>query len=422
MRLLFFSLSAAAFGETFIGLSLAEQLRRSGYESHFVVPPGTASAVEHFGFGHDVIDYADCPKGADARALIDEIIARIQPDALILSDYGSYYRSVDFHLGLDPWFIEDYGLPILPIDLSEWENTDFAIDLCGRGPVTVSKKILEMPAHLRPVPTAHLDAGAGGSGFPYRIVAQEPPVTERARAEVFAEFGLGRSDRLVMIPVSSWQQPSGGRMSSDMSARLTERVPELLVHYLAQLPETTHFVLIGQQPPAFGKLAADRLHVLPPCSVERYTTLLGSADLTIVFSPTSATSARAVLMDQAAMVVQNRFRVHDEADIARLDEEIGLTGTVREWLGETAPIDRFRLWPKGAYEIQEPMFTDNPYLDALLTAEILDEKATVAALENSLYDKGFQDKLAASRAAYLAQVADLPDAGEVVRAAIQRAS
>ncbi len=421
MRLLYFSLSAAAFGETFIGLSLAEQLRRAGMDNHFVVPPVTASAVRHFGFEHTVVDYATCPKGPAARAFIDDLVKTVEPDAIVLSDYGSYSRSVEFHLRLDPWFIEEYGLPILPIDLGEWENTTFEIDLVGRDPVPVSKKILDWPAHLRPVPTAHLDAGAGGSGCPYRVVAPEPPVTDLARAGVFNEFGLRRDDRLVLIPVSSWQQP-GGRMSGEMSARLAERVPELLVHYLGRLPASTHFLVIGEPPPALLGLPAERLHVIPPCSIERFTTLLGTSDLTIVFSPTSATSARSVLMNRTAMVVQNRFRVHNDADVALVDAEVKLTGTVRDWLGRAAPIDPFRLWPKGAYFVQEPMFTDNPYTDALITAEILDETGTVAAMEGALYDPEIRDRHASARADYLRAVNALPDTADVVLAAVQRAA
>lgn len=423
MRLLFFSLSAAAFGETFIGLSLAGQLRSSGVESHFVVPSVTGEAVASLGFGRTIVDYADCPTGEAARAFFDEIVARVRPDALVLADYNAFDRNVRFHFRTEPWLIEEYALPILPIDLSEWDRTDFTIDLCGRDPLPVSRKILDFPAHLRPVPTAHLDAGPSGRGFPYRVVAPERAAGAAEREAVFARYGLDGADRLILLPMSSWQQPAGGRgLGSEMSARLTETVPELLAHYLGELPAGAHVLVVGEAPPALPRRLGQRLHVIPPCPIDEYTTLLGSADVTIVFSPTSATAARAVLMDRPAVIMQNRYRVHDEADVARVDAELGLTARVRGWLDATTPIDPFRLWPKGCFAVQEPMLRANPYLDALVTAEILDETGTVAALHGLLYDKDAKDRLAAGRSRYLAAVNALPDAAHVVGAAIERAA
>jgi hypothetical protein len=420
MRLLCLSLSAAAFGETFIGLTLAGQLRAAGFETHFVVPPATRDAARELGFPHTVLDYDSGPKGEDARTFFDQVVKEVRPDALILADYCSYYRSVQFHLGIDPWFIEEYGIPILPIDLGEWDRTTFEIDLCGRGPVPVSRKILEFPAHLRPVPTAHLDGGE--RGFPYRLMAREPEPDRRNRSQVFTELGLRGTDRLVMLPMSSWQQPAGGRgMSSDMGARLTERVPELVAHYLGELPAATHVLVVGEAPPALTRLG-DRLHVVPPCATDRYTRLMGASDAVIVFSPTSATAARAVLRGIPAMVLQNRFTVHDADQAAAAGEQLGgLTGTVRDWLRAAAPIDPFRLWPKGAYFVQEPMFTDNEYNSALLTGEILDERGTVATLEGVLYDAGAQARWRAAQQRYTALVDALPPAHETVRAAARRA-
>jgi Family of unknown function (DUF6365) len=422
MKLLYLSLSAAAFGETFIGLALADQLRRDGVENHFLTPPATEAAVRHFGFPHTLVDYADCPTGPEARAFLDGVIAEVRPDALVLADYNAYARNMKFHFRIDPWCIEEYGLPILPIDLSEWANTSFEIDLCGRDPLPVSKKILDFPAHLRPVPTAHVDPGPDRYGFPYRVVGEEPRVSARERAEILGDLGLGQGDRLVMVPMSSWQQPAGGRgLGSDMSARLTERVPELLAHYLSRLPASTHFLVIGEPPPAFSRLPSERTHVMPPCSIDRYTALLGVADLIILFSPTSATGARGVLMDRQVLIFQNRFTIGGDDDIEQVAGELGLTSTVRQWLSRTTPIEPFRMWPKGCYYIQEPMFAGNDYLTAFITAEIIDETGTVTAMENALYDPGTRDRLAEARAKYNEAVGRLPKTTDVVMAAIDRA-
>ncbi|RKT55614.1 DUF6365 family protein [Saccharothrix australiensis] len=424
MKLLFFSLSAAASGETFIGLSLAEQLRRAGVESHFVHPPVTSGAVEHFGFDHTVVDYADCPKGPSARAFVDELVASVAPDAIVLCDYNVFIRNVRFHFQLDPVFIDDYGLPVLPVDLMEWEDTDFEIDLCGAPPLPVDRGILAYPAHLRPVPPLHLDRGGSTRALPYRVVAPES-VDPATSARIRADLGLGGRDRLVMLPVSAWQRPPGGRgLWSDMMTTLTDHVPDLVVRYLGRLPEHVHFLVIGQAPPAFDRLPAGRLHVRPPCAIDRYTEYLGASDAVVLLSPPSVTGARAVLMDKPVLIMQNRFPVRDGAELAAVAAEVDLTPFVRDWLAATGPIDRFRMWPKGSFRALDAVFTANDYTNALITTELLDETGTVRALHDLVAGpddpSGAAERLAKSRARYLEAVAALPDAVEVIREAVGR--
>jgi hypothetical protein len=419
MKLLYLSLSAASLGEAYIGLSLADQLRDEGFDHHFVIPPATEWAVRQFGFPYTTLDYKSCPKGEQGRDFLRSLVAGIAPDAIILADFNSYERNIKIHFETDPWCIEELGIPILPIDLAEYEKTDLQIDLCGRKPLPVGSKILDLPAHLRPVPNAHVDPGPGGRGFPYRVVREEQPADPAECAEVRARFGVGSHEKLVLMPISTWQVPGGGKLGSDMIRRLSERVADLLAHYLGRLPASTHFLLIGRPGPAFDRLPAERVHVVPSLPLDEFKTAICASDLLALLSP-STTGGRAVLMDKPVVVLQNRFTVGDADDLERLDRRIGLTDTVRDWLKETLPIEPFRLCPKGSYRIFEPMFTDNDLLSALVVAELLDETAVVTAMESLLFDRATGDRLAAARARYITSLAGLPKTADVVRAAIDR--
>jgi hypothetical protein len=182
-------------------------------------------------------------------------------------------------------------------------------------------------------------------------------------------------------------------------------VPRLLAHYLRQLPPSTHFLIVGQAPPELAGLPADRVHVLPPCSPARFTTMLGAADLVLSLNVGATTVARAVLSDIPTVVLANSVAVAgpeaiDEA-AARLG---GLTPTVRDWLAEMTPLHKFRMWPLGFHDFLEPILADNQYTDALTILELLDEKSVVEGITNELYDPPTRDARSAARARYLAML------------------
>lgn len=307
----------------------------------------------------------------------------------------------------------------------EWEDTSFRYDFCGHGwGREFDRHILDMAAFLRPVPVSHPGAGTSGRAFPFRVNTPEPVPDGAARARIRAEFGLGPQDRLVMVPVSEWQQPTTvTKQTTEMMVRLGERVPELLAAYLSELPDRTHLLLVGPRVPAFDRmLPAHRLHYLPPSSPQRYRELLACTDLLLSLSMSGLTAARAVLMGVPAVLLTNRFTVSGEADLDALDASLGgLTRTTREWLRDTMPIDPFRHWPKGLFHFVDSLVADNPYLSALAAEELLDHRVVVERMRALLYDPAAGQTLARARNAYIDLVDSLPPVAETFADAIAKA-
>lgn len=418
MKLLHFAMSAlGGYGETFVDLSLADQLADGGIESRFVI---TAGVEPLFATGRHPYSLIDSDPGLSVQAVVEREMSEHQPDAVVLADYANFWGHMLRNAGDDAWFIEKYGVPLIPIDMWEWEHTGFAYDFCGRGfGREYDRHILDMPAHLRPVPVCHVDAGGSRQGHPYRLTAPEPGRDATVRERVFAEFGLSPADRLVLVPVSAWQQPSTStRLITEMTIRLGRRVPELLARYLGALPERTHVLVVGTVPEALRQLPADRLHELGPCPPDRYRDLLRSADLMVSLTMSGLTLARATLMGTPGMLLTNGFTVANAADVERVDAALGgLSDPVRSWLSEVAPIDAFSHWPKGLHAFVEPLVRGNPYLTAIAHEELLDEPAVVERMREILYDSEAARRLAEDREAYLAQVDALPPTWEVFGAA-----
>ncbi|MEU3977736.1 DUF6365 family protein [Streptomyces bacillaris] len=417
MRILNFALSTVAYGDTLIGIGLTNQLRAAGARNHYVISPAAEALISHHGYSYTVVEPE---QGKHVREVVDTVVRDFDPDVLVLADYLNYWGTLIRRFDTDPWFLDSYRRPVLPIDIWEWENTSFTFDVCGREyEREVSRRILDMPAHLRPVPISHLDAGVSGRGFPYRILPREQRLGAAEREAVRSGLGLGPKDKLVMVPVSSWQQPGKDEPGmTDMIHRLADRVPDLLAGYLGQLPSTTHFLFIGYVPPAFHALPAEQVHVLPLCAPDRYHALLSSSDLVLSLTTNAVTVIRAVLMDIPALLLTNRFDVADAAGIDRVAAELGgIKPRVAEWLAENVPIEPFRLWPKGLHTFMEPLLKDNAYLDAIGRQELLDEEGVVSGLEALLHDRETRHRLAEGRSRYVRSVESLPPADEVFLAA-----
>ncbi|MGH3416223.1 MAG: DUF6365 family protein [Actinocrinis sp.] len=408
VRLLFMAMSSAGFGETLIGMSLARQLRRAGVQSHFVIDGTSETLLRGSEFTYTVLDAS---MGPLARLLVDEVVDGFRPDAIVLSDYFTFHGVFSKRFRLDAWFVESYGLPILPIDIWEWDRSPFKVDVFVGKHLDVSRHILELPVYLRPVPVAHLDDGGDPKVLPFRLWEGDEKVTRRTRNHLRTTFGAPPGARLVLLAVAGWQQ---GKYDDDNGDRIAAKVPELLAHYLAQLPEQAHFVIVGTVPPALRGLPADRVHTIPSCSPSRFNVLLGSVDLVLTLNVGATTLARAVLSDIPGMCLTNSHGADGDEGIAKLEGEFGgLSPFVRDWLGETTPMYPFRMWPLGFHTFLDPLVTDNPYMSTIVHAELLDEAAVLSGLNRVLFDAGTRDALAAARAGYLAQLARHRDTAQV---------
>ncbi|HEX5121104.1 MAG TPA: DUF6365 family protein [Pseudonocardiaceae bacterium] len=416
MRLLFVALTSMSTGEVGVGLDIANQVADIGIDSHFIVEPAGVPAVSADGYPHTVVDES---MGESIPDVMRDAVREFAPDVIVLSDYFSYCAEMEFHLRLEPWFIEDLGIPILPIDIYEWERTDFRAELFSGSVLHISRHILDLPVQLRPVPSAHPDTAEIGNGVPYRSCRQGDRVTEATRREVRASLGL-RSDRerMLLIPVSQWQHPLAEILGSPQQ-RLTEKLPELIVSHLRRLPEETHFVILGPPLHGFQNLPADRSHLLPPCPPDRFSQLIGSTDTMLSLHLPSQTLARTIFADVPGVAMRNTMTVAPgDLDAARLD---GLAPTVRTWLTELdGPVEPFDSWPWRFTSIATPLLTDNPLTDTILRPEVLDETSFVGQLTAALYDDDTRERLAAARAAYTDIVGKIPTVDAVLPEIVQR--
>jgi hypothetical protein len=415
-RALFLALSPHGFGETLIGLNLADQLVPLGVTSQFIVEESATTILAGRGHSFDVIEPG---MGRLAGLVVDDVVQRFRPDVIILADYFTYC-TISVRYQLDPWFIEAYGIPVVPIDIWEWGGTDFVVDIAGDYVYRASDRFRSLPACLRPVPLAHLEPDDAGHARPFRVASGEEPLSARARSRLRSSLGVGEQDRLVLIATARWQV-TGDAAYSQAASSVAAGVPPMVTHYLEQLPPRTRFLLIGEISQAWSGLPTDRTHAVLPCPQQEFGALLQAADAVLSLNLGGTTVWRAVMSGVPAMVLGNRYRLRDAADIERADAQAGgFTDYVRDAVTEVVPLHPFVLWPLGFYSFLRPMLAGNPYADAVAQAEVLDERAVVDSLTRLLYDGGYRADRIAAQDRYADQVLALPPTGEVFTAMAAR--
>jgi Family of unknown function (DUF6365) len=414
MRLLFSAMCPTGFGETLIGLSLADQLRPLGVTSHFIIEPHALRTLVR-GQNHPRHEYTvlEPQMGQFARLLVEDTVATFRPDAIVLADYLTHCRTFNRRYDLDPWFIEDYRVPVIPIDIWELEKTGFTVDLASDDDYEVSQRFQDLPAQLRPVPLAHLEPDGTCRARPFRVWTGEDRVSARTRTHLRTTLGLEKQDKLVLLATAAWQLGKGIRHRKQVLP-VRDAMPRILAHYLQQLPPRTHFLLAGEVPETLADLPGDRIHRLPPCLPERFGNLLGAADAILSMNIAATTVTRAVMAGVPAMVLGNRFDIRDQEEAEKAEAEIGgFSSVVRDELPGAMPLYPFRLWPLSFYKFLIPLLTANPFSGAVTQTEILDEQAVTGGLTRLLYDQPTRSEALARQSAYADRVRALPDTPDV---------
>jgi hypothetical protein len=393
MKLLFIAPVIGTHGEVTTGLGLARLLAPAGVTAHFVVDAHNEPQTEAAGVPSTMINAA---MGPGVQKVIEDAVRVERPDVIVLSDYLSYWLMMHRVYGTDPWFVERLGVPVIPLDLYEWENTDFRIDHFGLD-LEVDRRILDMPVQLRPAPWARPDPGPGSRALTYPFMRPLPRPTTEARRAVRSSLGLREGDRLLSLSLSGWQRHAQ-TVEDPMTSRLARRVPERVSAALRRLPVGTQFLLVGPDLDGFEGLPAERTHRVPACAPDRYQGLIDASDAVLSLHVPASALVRSVFSDLPAVYV-------------------GHSGPYTEGPDDLTP---YSMWPLRWNSVIRPLLVDNPLAEAFRQAELLDADGMVAAVDAVLHDPAERARLAEGRAHYLAALDALPLVPEIFAEAVRR--
>lgn len=403
-RLLFIAPVETESHETAIGVALAQQLVGNGFEVYFLIDPYNAQLLDRSGLKYSLVS---TNMETSVEKVVEVTVRSFQPTAIILSDYVAYWMTLTMSYDVDPWFVDQFDLPILPIDLYELDQSSLRVEVKG-ALVDISDRILDMPAHLRPAPTSRTLHNST-RGFVYRAYQRHQWTTRISRDTDRAELGLSVDDKLLVIPALD-PQHAMTRRGTGHTSQLAARVPELIVSYLLDLPAVTHFAILGPNFSAYSKLPQDRVHHVAGWEIAR---VLGAADgIWSTYFP-AAEIEYSLMMDVPSMLsINGGISDRPSHSSERIDA----------WRSQFAdPVGEFILWPWGWVDLLAPLLENNPFMETMLRSELLDNSAVEDGLNNLLFNSDERARLSEMRDSYRNLLMDLPPTAQVVKDALRKA-
>lgn len=391
------ALARGGFGETTLGLRIADELRAAGMPVQFLIHPALSRVFE--GGAHPFERLAD-ERDETLDARLDGLVRRGRPAAILLVDLLTTITEL-LRRRAGPRVLSRFDLPIVALDPWNLPEIEGQLDFAPGAPLTVAEAATHHPLRLVPVPFARPEAPGAVELLP-RIA----PLTPEARAAERAALGVSPGQRLVFLATAGWQQRRYGDPGVD---RLVDGVPRLVGAYLAALGPDVRVLHVGPAPLPFDVLGERSLH-RDQLSPDRFLAGLGAADLVLSLNAPATTSTAALALGVPILTLQNSF-VGESLDalwswLGRRPDP-----TVVAWARAHAPMHRFLMWPMSAWGMLSRVLADNPY-DALLhRVELLDAERVLETARRLLSEG--QDE--AIRSAYLARVRSLPGPAERMR-------
>ncbi len=363
-----------------------------------------------------------------------EVVEAFHADALILADFHNLY--------LEPAIIDADALAMLPIPCATFDSMAFGPDervLLNclirpqdekrfRGKYKRYTTLGAIAEHLTILRTCPLNAPVSNQGRIRSIKLYDAPFTisPEKRREVRHRLGITRDEeKLVMFAKASWAtigvklriaQQVGSRASVTYSYETF--LQDLLVHYLSQVDVPVKVVGVTSDPKQDITLKSQG-HIqfigMPFLNIDEYADLLFSCDLFITDNLTSCSMAKAVFGHVPVLsLINTRLTGTPDGSPLTFPENMTCSPEIAELFQHwncllPGGIYPFYVYPNGWIEELAPLLHENPYFQAVATAEMFAVEETTTVFTELLCDEEKIQQWKARQGEYIEKVLSLPD-------------
>ena len=429
MKVLILSLSEYSLGELHNAIFFARQVRDSGGEVFFIVPPGHEKYTRETGF--QVVIWQN--KSTANEGFVRQVIAEHRPDVVVLADYYNLFLEKPV---INPELVIKLGIPVATFD-----SMNFA-----PGPTLLEKEILRksrfgqtfakglqfctqlpaLPPELAVLLTCPVNKPVQQAGALTVTLYKEPLfLSAGRRAEVRSRFGLAPGEKLVMLAKATWAYLAVKIRAMEQSRALRfsygHFLQQLLQLYMQEIPSPVMVLGVGPQMEFNRGEGQLRFASLPFLGLEEYQELLLAADLFISDNITSCSVAKAIMGGIPALVLTSALISNGDGTYqAPFDLQQPVQSLLQKWeKAVPGSIFPFLVYPFGWHRELAPLLQDNPYREALVETEMFVARGTGKIIASMLLDEESKKALADRQSRYCQTITALPGAVEALQWVMQ---
>lgn len=364
LRVLFIVTSFWASGEFMIAREFAKNLKKSGHEVAFVLPPSHYKKVKSIYKAYGLI-----PKSRKLNQLLfQEIAYSFQPDILILSDFLNYHFASN-HYGIIKEDLEILGGKIATFDNYNWLKTRVGMDTYGfYSSIPRELNIQDYGARIIPCPLENPDS-LGQGNYAYALCQEVISRTEKEKNKIYQGFNLDPNKKIIFLTSASWQENA---VQERKVQQFMQKVDKLYQKIIQDLKDKYQIVLVGTNKKILGE--EKNIHYYSNLDSQHFDDLISIADLYIGRNLISTSMVRMVLSGLRCLCLVNGKKV------SRASENYAY---------------RFRMFPVGWYDFLTPLVEKNPYYDLIEMMEIFTEEGATDRIHTILEEdpKNYEERL-----------------------------
>jgi hypothetical protein len=400
MKHIFLALSPKGYGETILGMRLANKLVENGDSCSFLIHESSAPLFTDPKFEYIKINERTLPL---IGLLIQSQVKKSRADSIILSDYFTTALTFE-RAGINPQIVQQFDCPVGAIDTWDIKQTGTIMDFVGNQNRQFKDWTYLIDYLLTPVPIAKADSNANY----YSCLPEPIVIPKKVNRHIRRDLGISEHDKIVLFCSAEWQHAP---FKTEESNQLRDRFPNLLSSYFQQLGSQVILVHVGPAP--LDLAIKHHYRWIPPLSPQQFDLLLASTDLLLTANVSSTTISKALVSGIPVVNLVNSFKAAEFVDTTSAHAK-NLSPEFTNWVKEPIALHPFFMWPIGYHSFLNPLLENNPYTNAVQMLEITSVETVIKTIQCLLMENDYKQKVLEKQFSYVKEVESLPCAAELL--------
>lgn len=379
MRIAFIVTSYWSYGELLIAMNFGEEIKASGNEVLFIIPPSLKENVALARHRYVTL----IPKvGKLNRILFTEVELKFKPQVIILSDFLNY-SFAEKHYGLLPEDLNLFSGKIATFDIYNWCLSRKAMDTYGfRSSLMDKTDIKNFGEKILPCPLIDPSRVKGEGEYCYSLITNLLDTSQKHKKEMRRKYGFGDDRKIIMVPYAKWQESHINHKKVEKFIHLSSRLFDELV---IRLSKYYIILVIGKESNKFESYEDIYCYdSMPPEKFDEYAIL---SDLYIGKNMTSTSMARIAMSGIICVNIINSIIKEENV------EEISFGNIHFSDDLKDIYLYKYYMLPVGWYYFLKPLFKDNKYADIICMREQFKMNETMEVIHNLLSSKEKQEEI-----------------------------